>query len=187
PGRGLHPGARPMRGFRVEPAEGGALYLTMDDPGRRVNVLDEAALADLNVALVELERLKPTGVILRSGKAGSFIAGADIQAISAITDRARVLELVRLAHGAFGRLAALACPTVAAIDGVCLGGGTELALACASRLATEEPRTQIGLPEVLLGIFPGFGGTPGCRRLWGLPPRSDRTLPGARSTPGVRG
>ena len=167
-----------MRAFRVEPAEGGALYLTMDDPGRRVNVLDEAALSDLNVALVELERLKPTGVILRSGKAGSFIAGADIQAISSITDRARVLELVRLAHGAFGRLAALACPTVAAIDGVCLGGGTELALACDSRLATEEPRTQIGLPEVLLGIFPGFGGTTRLPRLVGPSAALDLILTG---------
>jgi 3-hydroxyacyl-CoA dehydrogenase / enoyl-CoA hydratase / 3-hydroxybutyryl-CoA epimerase len=167
-----------MRAFRVEPAEGGTVYLTMDDPVRRVNVLDEAALSDLNIALVELERLQPAGVILRSGKPGSFIAGADVQAIAAITDRTRVLELVRLAHDAFGRLAALPCPTVAAIDGVCLGGGTELALACDSRIASEEPRTQIGLPEVLLGIFPGFGGSTRLPRLVGLPGALDLILTG---------
>src|SRR6266850_1043555 len=131
-----------MRSFRVEPAEAGALYLVFDHPARSVNVLDEAALADLNVALVELERVKPAGVILKSGKVGSFIAGADLQAISSITDQARVLELIRLAHGAFNRLAALPCPTVAAIDGVCLGGGTELALACDSRREDGAHRTR---------------------------------------------
>ena len=167
-----------MRAFRVEPAEAGAVYLVFDHPARSVNVLDEAALADLNVALVELERVKPAGVILKSGKPGSFIAGADLQAISSITDRARVLELVQLAHGAFNRLAALPCPTVAAIDGVCLGGGTELALACDSRVAAEEPRTQIGLPETLLGIIPGFGGTTRLPRLVGLSGALDLILTG---------
>ena len=167
-----------MRSFRVEPAGGGVVCLTFDHPDRRVNVLDEAALADLNMALVEIERLKPPGVILRSGKTGSFVAGADIQAIASITDRAQVLELVRLAHGVFNRLAALPCPTVAAIDGVCLGGGTELALACHSRIATEEPRTQIGLPETLLGIFPGFGGTTRLPRLVGLAAALDLILSG---------
>src|SRR6266850_2284556 len=167
-----------MRSFRVEPAEAGALYLVFDHPARSVNVLDEAALADLNVALVELERVKPTGVILTSGKKGSFIAGADLQAIGSITDRARVLELIQLAHGAFNRLAALPCPTVAAIDGVCLGGGTELALACDSRVAAEEPRTQIGLPEVLLGIFPGFGGSQRLPRLVGVSTALDLILTG---------
>jgi 3-hydroxyacyl-CoA dehydrogenase/enoyl-CoA hydratase/3-hydroxybutyryl-CoA epimerase len=167
-----------MRAFRVEPAEAGAVYLVFDHPERTVNVLDEAALADLNVALVEIERAKPAGVILKSGKNGSFIAGADLQAIGAITDRARVLELIQLAHGAFNRLAALPCPTVAAIDGVCLGGGTELALACDSRVAAEEPRTQIGLPETMLGIFPGFGGTTRLPRLIGLSGALDLILSG---------
>ena len=167
-----------MRSFRVEPAETGAVLLVFDHPTRTINVLDEAALTDFNVALVEIERLKPTGVILTSGKSGSFIAGADLQSIGAITDRTRVLELIRLAHGAFTRLAALPCPTVAAIDGVCLGGGTELALACDSRVTAEEPRTQIGLPETLLGIFPGFGGTTRLPRLIGLAGALDLILTG---------
>ena len=87
-----------MRAFRVEPAEAGAVKLVFDHPSRSINVLDEAALTDLNVALVEVEGLKPAGVILTSGKHGSFIAGADLQAIGGITDRTRVLELIRLAH-----------------------------------------------------------------------------------------
>jgi 3-hydroxyacyl-CoA dehydrogenase/enoyl-CoA hydratase/3-hydroxybutyryl-CoA epimerase len=167
-----------VRAFRVEPAEAGIARLVFDHPERTINVLDEAALTDLNVALVEVERLKPAGVILVSGKPGSFIAGADLQAIGAITDRPRVLELIRLAHGAFNRLAALPCPTVAAIDGVCLGGGLELALACDSRIAAEEPRTQIGLPETLLGIFPGFGGTTRLPRLIGFSAALDLILTG---------
>ena len=81
---------------------------------------------------------------------------------------------MRRGHAAFVRLAALRAPTVAAIDGVCLGGGTELALACDSRVAAEEPRTQIGLPEVLLGIIPGFGGTTRLPRLVGP---ADRARP----------
>ncbi len=167
-----------MRAFRVEPAEAGAVALVFDHPARTINVLDETALTDLNVALVEVEGLKPAGVILTSGKSGSFIAGADLQAIGAITDRDRVLELIQLAHGAFNRLAALPYPTVAAIDGVCLGGGTELALACDSRIAAQEPRTQIGLPETLLGIFPGFGGTTRLPRLIGLAGALDLILTG---------
>jgi len=167
-----------MKAFQVLPAWAGAVELVFDDPARKVNVLDEAALTDLNMALVEIEGIKPSGVVLRSGKSGSFIAGADIATIGSITDRARVQELIQLAHGAFNRLAGLPCPTVAAIDGVCLGGGTELALACDSRVAAEEPRTQIGLPEVLLGIFPGFGGTTRLPRLVGLAAALDLILTG---------
>src|SRR6516162_3954764 len=167
-----------MKAFQVLPAWAGAVELVFDDPAHKVNVLDEAALTDLNMALVEIEGIKPSGVVLRSGKSGSFIAGADIATIGSITDRARVQELIQLAHGAFNRLAGLPCPTVAAIDGVCLGGGTELALACDSRVAAEEPRTQIGLPEVLLGIFPGFGGTTRLPRLVGLAAALDLILTG---------
>jgi 3-hydroxyacyl-CoA dehydrogenase/enoyl-CoA hydratase/3-hydroxybutyryl-CoA epimerase len=165
--------------FRVAPQEQGIVHLVMDHPGRKVNVLDLEALADLERAVAELgARPGLRGVVLLSGKSGSFIAGADVQAIGALTDRDQVLRLIRQAHAAFGRLAGLPCPTVAAIDGVCLGGGTELALACDSRIASEEPRTQIGLPEVMLGIFPGFGGTQRLPRLVGLAHSLDLVLTG---------
>ncbi len=168
-----------MAVFRVEMQAGGIAHLVMDHPSRKVNVLDAEALPDLERALGELEKTDGLrGVVLLSGKSGSFIAGADIAAIGALTDREQVLAVIRRAHGAFNRLAAFACPTVAAIDGVCLGGGTELTLACDSRIASDEPRTQIGLPEVLLGIIPGFGGTQRLPRLIGLAAALDLILTG---------
>lgn len=168
-----------MPAFFVERRERGIAHLVMDDPERKVNVLDESALASLESALGELEASPGlAGVVLRSGKSGSFVAGADVEAIGSLTDRAQVRALIGRAHAVFGRLAALPVPTVAAIDGVCLGGGTELALACDSRMAAEEPRTQIGLPETLLGIFPGFGGTQRLLRLVGLSAALDLILTG---------
>jgi len=165
--------------FRIETPEAGIAHLVMDHPARKVNVLDADALADLDQALTDLSAIGGlSGVVLRSGKAGSFIAGADITTIGSLTDRDQVLALIRRAHAAFNRLAALPCPTVAAIDGICLGGGTELALACDSRIASEEPHTQIGLPEVLLGIFPGFGGSQRLPRLVGLAAALDLILTG---------
>jgi 3-hydroxyacyl-CoA dehydrogenase/enoyl-CoA hydratase/3-hydroxybutyryl-CoA epimerase len=101
-----------------------------------------------------------------------------VDAIGALTDRERVREIVQRAHAVFGRLAALPCPTVAAIDGPCLGGGAELALACDSRIASDEERTRIGFPEILLGIFPAFGGTTRLPRLVGLAAALDLILTG---------
>ena len=174
-----------MSVFRVEfpppdvPGLGGIAQLVMDDPARRVNVIDEQALGDLEVALGLLEgRPDLGGLVVRSGKPGTFVAGADVDAIAALTDRAQALALVRRAQAAFARLAALPFPTVAAIDGPCLGGGTELALACSSRVAAQEPHTQIGLPEVLLGILPGSGGTTRLPGLVGLSTALDLILTG---------
>jgi len=167
--------------FRVEWGERKIARLLMDDPARRVNVLDLAALDSLDEALGEIEAGRDrasAGVIVTSGKPGSFIAGADIDAIASMADREQVRAVVERAHRVFSRLAALPMPTVAAIDGVCLGGGTELALACDSRVAAEEPRTQIGLPEILLGIIPGFGGTTRLPRLVGFSTGLDLILTG---------
>src|SRR5262245_43531300 len=165
--------------FRVEPHERGIVQLVIDDPARKVNVLDPSAFDSLETALAEIESMSGvTGVIVRSGKPASFVAGADVQAIGSLTDRALVAGIVRKAHAAFDRLAGLEPPTVAAIDGPCLGGGTELALACDSRIASEEPHTQIGVPEVLLGILPGFGGTTRLPRLVGVSAALDLILSG---------
>jgi 3-hydroxyacyl-CoA dehydrogenase/enoyl-CoA hydratase/3-hydroxybutyryl-CoA epimerase len=168
-----------MSVFRIEPSRDEIVHLVMDDASRKINVIDEGALADLEASLERLESgPERAGVVVRSGKPGSFVAGADVHAIAAITDREQVLAIVRRAHAAFNRLAGLPFPTVAAIDGVCLGGGTELALACDSRIASDEPHTQIGLPEVLLGIIPGFGGTTRLPRLVGVSAALDLILTG---------
>src|SRR5690606_1499106 len=113
-----------------------------------------------------------------SGKDGSFIAGADVNAIAAITDPAEAEAKARAGQRLFRRLEQLDVPTIAAIDGICLGGGTELVLACTYRLASERPETRIGLPEVQLGILPGFGGTTRLPRLIGLRAASDVILTG---------
>jgi len=177
-----------MSAFRLEflpagppgPAGPGEIaHLVMDDPERRVNVIDEGAVGDLEQALALLEaRPDLRGLVVLSGKSGSFVAGADVGAIAALTDRARARAVVQRVQQAFGRLAALPYPTVAAIDGVCLGGGTELALACDSRVAADQPHTRIGLPEALLGIIPGFGGTTRLPRLVGLSTGLDLILTG---------
>src|SRR5262245_54975483 len=109
--------------FRLEPAENGIVHLVVDDPSAKVNVLHQAAIADLETALGALEAARPTGVVVRSAKPGSFIAGADVNMIAALTDREQVRAIVRRAQAAFTRLAALPCPSVAAIEGPCLGGG----------------------------------------------------------------
>jgi len=164
--------------FRVERRAGGIAHLVVDHPARKLNVLDADAVASLEAALTDLEAAPPSGVVVVSAKPGSFIAGADIDAIGSITDAEQVRTLVRRGQAAYERVAALPCPTVAAIDGVCLGGGTELALACDSRVAAEEARTQIGLPETMLGIFPAWGGTTRLPRLVGLPNALDLILSG---------
>ena len=164
--------------FRVERREGGIAHLVIDHPARKLNVLDFDALASLEAALTDLEADPPKGVIVRSGKPGSFVAGADVEAIGTITDEAQVLEFVRRGQAAYVRLSKLPCATVAAIDGICLGGGLELALACDSRIASEETRTQIGLPEVMLGILPAWGGTTRLWRVVGLPTALDLILTG---------
>ena len=164
--------------FRVERREGGIAHLVIDHPARKLNVLDFDALASLEAALTDLEADPPKGVVVRSGKSGSFVAGADVEAIGTITDEAQVLEFVRRGQAAYVRLSKLPCATVAAIDGICLGGGLELALACDSRIASEESRTQIGLPEVMLGILPAWGGTTRLWRVVGLPTALDLILTG---------
>ena len=106
PRRGVRAGARLMGIFRVEPGTRGIAHLVMDDPKRRINVLDEPAIADLEQALAALERPGDVrGVIVRSGKPGSFVAGADVHAIATVTERERVREMVRRAHTVFERLA----------------------------------------------------------------------------------
>lgn len=144
-------------------------WLTLDLPGEKVNKLSAAVMESLAGILDELDRRSNLqGAIICSGKEGIFIAGADIKEIEGVKDRGLALEASRMGHRVFGRLQNLPFPVVAAINGVCLGGGTELALACHGRIGTDHPRFQIGLPEVNLGIIPAWGGTTRLPRLVGL-------------------
>ncbi len=148
------------RNWSLERAEDGLASLVLDVPGARVNVLSRAVLEELETVLGELEAEPPRGLIVISGKSGGFIAGADVHEFVEMQASVEKVEAhIRWVHGLFGRLESLSCPTVAVIDGHCLGGGLELAMACRHRVASDEPSTRIGLPEVRLGIHPGYGGT----------------------------
>jgi 3-hydroxyacyl-CoA dehydrogenase/enoyl-CoA hydratase/3-hydroxybutyryl-CoA epimerase len=133
--------------------------LTLDVAGQSANVLSQEVLLELDRHLGELEDKTLQGLIIRSGKASGFIAGADVREFERITDPVRATELAQLGQQVCARLAGLPFPSVAVIHGFCLGGGLELALACTYRLAREDTATRLGLPEVRLGIHPGFAGS----------------------------
>lgn len=147
----------------------GVAVLTLDTPGK-LNVLSPVVFEELNERFEELARNSEVkALVIESAKKGSFVAGADITHLATITDAAAGAEMSSQAQGVFGKLDDLPFPTVAAIDGVCLGGGLELALACHGRVCTDHPKTALGLPEVMLGVLPGSGGTQRLPRLVGIP------------------
>jgi 3-hydroxyacyl-CoA dehydrogenase / enoyl-CoA hydratase / 3-hydroxybutyryl-CoA epimerase len=153
--------------LRVAMNDDRIVTVLLDTPGKSVNSLTPAMLADLGTVLAELEEQKPAGVIFASAKKRSFIAGADLFEIRGM-NRDAIERFLREGQIVFGRIARLPMPTAAAINADCLGGGLELALACTMRVAVNEGSISIGLPEVKLGILPGWGGTVRLPRLIGL-------------------
>ena len=156
----------------------GVAWVTFNDPDAKVNIFNEPVMRELEVVLDKLGARKPKGVIFISGKPDVFIAGADIREIAKVESVERGTELSRVGHRVFGKIEQLGVPTVAAIHGACLGGGCEMVLACSYRIATDHPKTQIGLPETQLGIIPGWGGTQRLPKLIGLNPALGIILPG---------
>ena len=156
----------------------GILWLTLDKPGGSTNVLSRAVLQELDQLLEPLATRPPRGLVIRSGKASGFIAGADIKEFTTLASAEQGFELTRGGQQVLDRLEALPCPTVAAIQGFALGGGLELALACRYRVGVRDARLSLGLPEVQLGIHPGFGGTVRSVRLLGVRPAMQLMLTG---------
>jgi 3-hydroxyacyl-CoA dehydrogenase / enoyl-CoA hydratase / 3-hydroxybutyryl-CoA epimerase len=156
----------------LETSGDGVAWLVFDAPDARVNILKSGVLARLDELLGDIEEGARAGrvraVVVRSGKDGSFIAGADVREIASMASAAEAQAGAAEGQRVFRRLDLLPVPTVAAVDGLCLGGGTELILACDARIASDRPETKIGLPEVRLGIIPGFGGTTRLPRVVGL-------------------
>ncbi len=139
--------------------DAGIAWLCLDKHDGSANVLSGPVLGELDELLAELEASMPAGVVIHSGKSNGFVMGADINEFTTIENPEQAYGLIRLGQKVLDRLEALACPTVAAINGFALGGGLELAMACDYRVAIDTPRPILGLPEVQLGIHPGFGGT----------------------------
>jgi 3-hydroxyacyl-CoA dehydrogenase/enoyl-CoA hydratase/3-hydroxybutyryl-CoA epimerase/3-hydroxyacyl-CoA dehydrogenase/enoyl-CoA hydratase/3-hydroxybutyryl-CoA epimerase/enoyl-CoA isomerase len=146
--------------------------LTYDVPGAKVNTLGGPVLKELAGVLDDLEkRTELKGLILRSGKPGQFIAGADLNEIAALAyvTPEQALKGLNFGHALFDRMSRLPYPTVALVDGAAMGGGTEIILAMDYRICSTNPKTVIGLPEVKVGVIPGWGGTQRLPRLIGVP------------------
>lgn len=133
--------------------------LHLDVAEQSTNVLSREVLSEFERVLAEIEKKALKGLIILSAKPSGFIAGADVREFENISDPARAAELARGAQHVFNRLEKLPFPSAAVIHGFCLGGGLELALACTYRVVRDDPGTRLGLPEVKLGIHPGFAGT----------------------------
>ncbi|MCP4392525.1 MAG: crotonase, partial [Gammaproteobacteria bacterium] len=140
--------------WKSDADEDGILWLTLDQRDTSTNVLSKSVLEQLDSLLDEINANLPRAVIFRSGKAKGFIAGADVGEFLDVTTTQEALIMIKRGQALFSRIEALPCPTIALIEGFCMGGGTELALACDYRVALDDATTRIGLPEVKLGIHP---------------------------------
>jgi len=145
--------------------------ITFDLPGKGANILSLSVLQELAALLDQLQPRKDlVGLVIQSGKPGTFIAGADIREFLASlgAPKSEVVAMCRRGQQLFQRLSSGPFVTVAAIDGICVGGGAELAVWCDRRAMSDSPKSEIGFPEVKLGLYPGWGGTVRAARIVGL-------------------
>src|SRR5262245_56330003 len=154
--------------LRLDVLEGNIAQVTFDLPGSRANTLGQAVLTELEQMVARLQKGGYQGLLFRSGKPGMFVAGADLKELGGpapTPEQSRALVRRRL--DLLAAIEALPYPTVAAIEGACMGGGLELAMAFDFRIASTHPRTELGVPETKIGLIPGWGGTQRLPRLVG--------------------
>ena len=164
--------------WKLERDADGIVWLGADKQDASANVLSKEVVLELAELMDGIESHVPRALIVYSAKPSGFIAGADINDFTAVKTPDEAFTLIRAGQQVFDRIAALPCPTVAAIHGFALGGGLELALACRYRVAANDGKVSLGLPEVQLGIHPGFGGTVRSVRLVGVRVAMDLMLTG---------
>ncbi|MBC8371715.1 MAG: enoyl-CoA hydratase/isomerase family protein [Planctomycetes bacterium] len=165
--------------IRVERPEEGLAIVVLDPPHRSLAVLDAPLLSDLNDAIIELEKDDTLQAVVFTGRTPTqFAAGADIDGISGITDKAEAHQVVNFVHAIFRRIENLKATTVAAVGGAVPGGAYELSLSCDYIIALNDPKTRIGLPETQLGIIPGWGGSHRLPKRIGIPSALDAILSG---------
>lgn len=167
-----------LQHWRTQVRTDGIVVLTLDRADQNVNALSRGVLDELELLVERLAIEKPKGVVFISGKTAGFIPGADIKGFEEIDAKGQTFDWIRSGQLLFDRISKLPFPTVAAIHGHCMGGGTELALACRYRIASNAENTRIGLPEVKLGIYPGWGGSVRAPKLLGAPAAFDLMLTG---------
>src|SRR5262245_54685130 len=166
-------------GVVLETRRDGLAFLIFDRPHDKVNLLTAPVVAVLEILIDQAAHDKNVrGLVLMSAKPASFIAGADVNEIRSLRSIQEAEQASRKGQRLFDAIEALPFPVVAAINGTCLGGGTELSLACHFRIVADDRRVEIGLPEVRLGIIPGWGGTQRLPRLVGIGPGLDMILTG---------
>ena len=158
-------------------------WLCFDRQDASVNTLSTETMAELQAVLEGLSRQRLRGLVIHSGKQSGFIAGADINEFPTLDSVERAFALTRQGQMILDRLQRLPYPTVAVLNGFALGGGLELALACTRRIATEGDDPGFGLPEVQLGLHPGFGGTVRLPQLVGVRRAMDMILTGRSLRP----
>lgn len=170
--------------FTFEQQDDGIAVISIDLPGESQNVLKMEFIEELQPVIEQIKTDSSIkGLIIKSGKEGSFIAGADITMFGKVDTAEGAEQLSTSGHRFFNALEHLNKPVVAAIHGACLGGGLELALACSGRVISDSPKTKLGLPEVQLGVLPGGGGTQRLPRLIGIAPSLDMMLTGKQLFP----
>lgn len=166
------------RHWRLETDDDAITWLYADKADETTNSLSEPMLKELEAVIGELEGGSSKGLVILSAKANGFIAGADIKELAKVQDVQQASAFIRLGQELFNRLERLPLSTLCVIHGFCMGGGLELALACRYRIAQDDTHTKLGLPEVKIGIHPGFGGTLRLPKLIGAPAAMDLMLSG---------
>ncbi len=152
----------PYTNWSIEKDTDDICWLHLDVSESSTNILRRDVLEELDKILDEMAKSSPAGIVFVSDKKNGFIAGADINEFTRITTQQQATEMLQRGHAIMNKIAALPCTSVAMINGFCLGGGFELALACTYRVMCDNKSTRVGLPEVKLGIHPGYGGTVRC-------------------------
>jgi len=172
-----------MAHWKMDCDANGFVWLTIDVEGRSVNVLTHEVLAELSTVVENLTKQDGIkGLALLSGKSGGFVYGADVRQFATFPDEAAVAEHIKEVHQCFYHLAKLPYPTVVGIEGVAVGGGLELSLCFDHIIVTSSPKTQLGFPEVGLGIMPGYGGSGRAYHRIGMKPVLDMMLTGRSVT-----
>ena len=167
--------------FKLKTDDNDITWVGIDVGGSNVNTMGTPVLAELAALLDQFDKEPPKAVVFHSLKSSGFIAGANIQEFEAIgktDDVAAAEKLIKTGYDLYERLAAVKYPTLALIKGFCMGGGLELAMACRYRVAVDDPATRMGLPEVMLGILPAWGGVKRLPQLLGAPAAFDLMLSG---------
>ncbi|MEC5397963.1 3-hydroxyacyl-CoA dehydrogenase NAD-binding domain-containing protein [Uliginosibacterium sp. H1] len=167
-----------LRHWHLDRDAAGIAWAAIDVADSGANTLGSDVLREFGLLLDQLSAQPPRGLVILSGKSAGYIAGADLEEYTRIETTEGIAEIIRRNTALFDRLEALPFPTLALIRGHCMGGGLELSLACRYRIAVDEPGTRLSLPEVMLGIVPGWGGMKRLPRLIGPAAAMDMMLTG---------